>query len=79
MFAVLQAFLDERGGDFDDCSSFEQLVRPGAVILYENFPDAQLPINTRFGTAAAVGSLRSSFSVAMQMKVQRALQAKEML
>jgi hypothetical protein len=23
---VLQAFLDERGGDFDDCSTFQQLV-----------------------------------------------------
>jgi hypothetical protein len=34
--SVLQAFLDERGGDFDDCTSFEQLVSgqpPRAVCM----------------------------------------------
>ncbi len=28
LMCAQQSFLDQRGGDFDDCRSFEQLVRP---------------------------------------------------
>ncbi len=45
----IKAFLDRRGGDFDDCQTFEQLVRVGTV-------GEQAPDTPASGAIVAVGS-----------------------